>query len=62
MARDYNTVRPHSSIGWLTPDAYAERFTAQRDRGAALAKGFAPRPLTTDQTEQFNRQTLGQTG
>jgi len=60
--RDYNGVRPHSGIGWLTPDAYAERFTAQRDRGAALAKGFAPRPLTTDQTEQFNRQTLGQTG
>ena len=21
--RDCNIVRPHSSIGWLTPDAYA---------------------------------------
>jgi integrase-like protein len=28
--RDYNTVRPHSSIGWLTPDAYAARFTGPR--------------------------------
>ena len=24
--RDYNTVRPHSRIGWLTPAAYAEQF------------------------------------
>jgi len=59
---DYNGVRRHSGIGWLTPDAYAAQFIGQRDRGAALANGFAPRPLTTDQTEEFNRQTLGQTG
>jgi putative transposase len=60
--RDYNTVRPHSSIGWLTPDAYAARFSGQRGHGAALANGFAPRPLATDQTEEFNRQTLVPTG
>src|SRR6266852_9805715 len=24
--RDYNTVRPHSRIGWLTPAAYTEQF------------------------------------
>ena len=60
--RDYNTVRPHSSIGWLTPDAYAARFTGQRGHGAALTTGSAPWPLATDQTEEFNRQTLGQTG
>jgi putative transposase len=57
--RDYNEVRPHSAIGWLTPDAYAARFIGQRGRGAALAEGSAPRPLTT---EQFNRQTLTATG
>ena len=57
--RDYNTVRPHSSIGWLTPDAYAARFTGQRGQGAALTTGSAPWPLDT---EQFNRQTLLQTG
>lgn len=51
----YNTVRPHSRIGWLTPAAYAEQLSTQRGQGAALAKGFAPWPLTTDQTEQ--RQT-----
>lgn len=57
--RDYNGVRPHSGIGWLTPDAYAARFIGQRGHGAALAEGSAPRPLTT---EQFNRQTLTATG
>jgi putative transposase len=24
--RDYNTVRPHSRIGWLTPIAYTGQF------------------------------------
>jgi putative transposase len=60
--RDYNTVRPHSSIGWLTPDAHAARFNVQRGQGAALTTGSAPWPLATEQTEQFNRQALLQTG
>ena len=60
--RDYNGVRPHSRIGWLTPDAYAAQFIAQRGRAAALAGGFAPRPLTTDLTHEFNRQTPIATG
>jgi putative transposase len=60
--RDYNTVRPHSSIGWLTPDAYAAQFTGQRGHGAALTTGSAPWPLPTEQTEEFNRQTLATTG
>ena len=56
--RDYNTVRPHSRIGWLTPAAYTEQFSRQRGQGAALTTGSAPWPLTTDHTEEFNRQTL----
>jgi putative transposase len=32
--RDYNTVRPHSRIGWLTPAAYTEQFSRQRGQGA----------------------------
>jgi putative transposase len=55
--RDYNTVRPHSRIAWLTPAAYTEQFSSQRGQGAALAIGFAPWPLAADQTEEFNRQT-----
>src|SRR3954465_12373674 len=53
--RDYNAVRPHSSIGWLTPDAYAEQFSMQRGQAAALSTGSAPWPLTTRQTKEFNR-------
>ena len=56
--RDYNTVRPHSRIGWLTPAAYTEQFSRQRGQGAALTTRSAPWPLTTDHTEEFNRQTL----
>jgi hypothetical protein len=58
----YNTVRPHSRIGWQTPAAYAEQFPRQRGQGAALAIGSTPWPLTTEQTEEFNRQTLVATG
>jgi putative transposase len=59
---DYNTVRPRSSLGWLTPAAYAERFVVQRGQGAALTTGSAPWPLATDQTDEFNRPTLVTTG
>ena len=54
--RDYNGVRPHSGIGWRTPDAYAAQFTAQRGQAAALAEGSAAWPLATD------RQALVTTG
>jgi putative transposase len=54
--RDYNTVRPHSRIGWLTPAAYAEQLSMHRGHGAALSTGSAPWPLTTRQTKEFNRQ------
>ena len=60
--RDYNNVRPHSSIGWLTPAAYTEQLLLQRGQGAAPTAGSAPWPLATDQTEQFNRQTPVTTG
>jgi putative transposase len=42
--RDYNTVRPHSRIGWLTPAVYAAKFNAT-DQGAALRNGSAPWPV-----------------
>jgi putative transposase len=60
--RDYNTVRPHSRIGWLTPAAHAAQFTA-RGRVAALLDGSAPRPLALPvHVDGFNRQTLASTG
>ena len=30
---EYNTKRPHSSLGWLAPAAYAERWEAQQHAG-----------------------------
>lgn len=37
--RDYNTVRPHSRIGWLAPAVYAANLTAMGQR-AALIEGL----------------------
>ena len=41
---DYNTQRPHSKLGWLTPAEFASRSTrpTQRPSGAALVAGSAP--------------------
>jgi putative transposase len=32
--QDYNAVRPHSSLGWLTPQEYAEKLSAKNLQGA----------------------------
>ncbi len=42
--RDYNNVRPHSRIGWLTPAVYAAQLFPQQGQGAALRNGSAPWP------------------
>jgi len=43
--RDYNTVRPHSGIDWLTPADYAATFSPQPDQGATHREGSAPWPV-----------------
>jgi putative transposase len=40
---DYNELRPHSKLGWLTPKAFA--LTGAAGRGDALRQGSTPRPL-----------------
>ena len=55
--RDYNAVRPHSGIGWLTPDAYAAKFSSQPGQGATRSHGSAPWPVAPI-TANLNRQTL----
>jgi putative transposase len=59
--RDYNTVRPHSRIGWLTPAVYAAQFLPQLGQGAALIDGSAPWPVAPA-VHDDNRQTLVSTG
>ena len=41
---DYNTMRPHSSLGYRTPASYADHLTATGHR-AALHDGSARRPV-----------------
>jgi putative transposase len=47
--RDYNTERPHSALGNLTPIAYAARNASVPQQAEALRStgGFAPRPVAT---------------
>lgn len=47
--RDYNTERPHSALGNLTPIAYAARNASGPQQAEALRSpgGFAPRPVAT---------------
>ncbi len=59
--RDYNTVRPHSRIDWLTPAAYAVQFSPQLGRGAALHNGSAPWPAAPT-VHDSNRQTPAASG
>jgi putative transposase len=60
--RDYNTVRPHSRIGWLTPAVHAAQFDPQWARPLRI-DGSAARPIaTTAQMEKINRQTQVATG
>jgi putative transposase len=41
---DYNTRRPHSSLGYKTPATYAKHLTATGHR-AALHEGYARCPV-----------------
>jgi putative transposase len=54
---DYNTKRPHSSLGWQTPTAFAaawQRRCGQRDRTLSRSEGFAPCPVAWDVENTFN--------
>jgi putative transposase len=44
---DYNTVRPHSAIGNITPADFAKLSGPAMQRGGSLRSlgGFAPRPV-----------------
>jgi len=43
--RDYNERRPHSKLGWLTPQAYAQALAGNGGRPAALVEGCVGRPI-----------------
>ena len=63
--RDYNTERPHSTLGNLTPIAYAARTASVPQQAEALRStaGFAPRPVATpDLTGPNDERILLSTG
>jgi putative transposase len=58
---DYNTQRPHSQLGWLTPEEFAVTSTRsmQRPSGAPLVAGSAPMAVApTAQMGSTHGQTL----
>jgi len=54
---DYNTVRPHSGLGNLTPAAYAQASAPGLQRVGALrnTEGFAPRPVASPSQQGSNQ-------
>lgn len=64
--RHYNEVRPHSSLGYLTPRAFAAKIEVQdaasvpaTGRGAAVCGAYAPRPVASP---SHKGQTAAKTG
>jgi len=55
---DYNTVRPHGSLGNLPPADYAKLSVPASQRDATLRSigGFAPRPVATSSLQGLNDQ------
>ena len=45
--RDYNERRPHSKLGWLTPQDYARAISGKTGDRAAQPAGSARTPLAT---------------
>ena len=53
--RDFNEVRPHSSLGYLTPADYAHALSGKTGRRAANSDHSARRPLASGDHEGSNR-------
>jgi putative transposase len=61
--QDFNEVRPHSSLGYLTPRAYADSLAAETDRRAANPDHSARRSLASGHIEGSDQpRTLIMTG
>jgi putative transposase len=62
-AHDYNTGRPHSSLGYATPAAFAADLKKQGAASLRVAGGYAAQPLASPaQLRDNNDGTLIATG
>jgi putative transposase len=60
---DYNLNRPHSGLGWLTPNEYADTFNPRRDLTLRSMDGSAPAPVANAALiGKTNRPRLHQPG
>ena len=61
--RDYNVERPHSKLGWLTPQAFASAFSGTPGQHAAQLESSARRPLANPPSEGSDQpRTLAMAG
>ena len=60
---DYNVDRPHSGIGWQTPNAYAATFAPQRGLTRHPMTSSAPAPVAQPaQLGKTETRSLAQVG
>ena len=60
---DYNTERPHSSLDYATPAAFAAGFDQQRAAPLRIAEGYAPQPVASHaHSRNNNHRSLVQAG
>lgn len=52
---NYNTVRPHSALGNLTPAAYANAPNTQRNGALRSIGGFAPPSVASPSQQGLNQ-------
>jgi putative transposase len=52
---DYNTVRPHSGLGILTPAAYANAPSTQRNGALRSTGGFTPPSVASPSQQGLNQ-------
>ena len=55
---DFNTARPHSVIGYMTPAAYAASLKPQRASALRHPESFAPMPVATVAPRRNSQPTI----
>ena len=55
---DFNTARPHSAIGYMTPAAYAASLKPQRASAPRDLESSAPMPVATDAHKRNSQPTI----